>query len=1038
MKRMKMKKSLYIATWVLTLLLAILPQDLAAQGKKKAKKTRVITVESVVTDEHGVPVEGAVIFASEGAITRSTDASGRFSIRSKEDALILVEAEGYKDAVVNLRAGVPEKIVLNSEPYLSGERDMLDRLDGGKISARFNTSSITRVDVGKLEKYPDHNILNGLQGLAPGLIVRSASGSTGGNSSNIYVRGEHASGSTALVIVDGMERGIEDLLVEEIGSIEVIKDAAAKVLFGARATNGAIVITTKRGEANKRVIKTSVEYGVTPSRRNPEYLGASEYVNLFNEARENDGLEPYYSADYLAGLSASKGENDLLYPTINWKDYFTRSMGTFGKAVVDLNGGNSYAQYSLIAGFTGVSGTEKVGRVSSVNRFNVRGNLDIKITDFLSVIADVAGRIENYGYGAVATSTLYSHLTGARPNEYPLTIDMDQFSGIYINSSVSTVSGLTSDESGVPFFAGSDRYAQNIYADMAYGGNHNNHYVNTQTDLGLKFDFDEYVQGLKADAYITFDNYSIVNETLTKTWPTYKIDAYGNGFGGESYRLVQLRLDNRSDDIKASQTTQRTMSFRGDVKYGRTFGEHEFSTVAAVSYAKIEQSGANQDIISSNATLRFNYAFSGKYLAEVVLGAAGSNQFHRSHRYLFTPAFSLGWILSEEDFLKGNPSVDFLKLRVSGGRLGYNPGNNFLLYQTYYGNQMSFNAGPSNTTTYNHPVIVVAGNPDIGWTTSTELNAGVDGVFLGKRLSVEANVFTELRAGIITLPQYNHMEAIGEWLPYSNVNSVRNNGVELGLQWTDRALGGDFGYTLGLNFTATRNRYVTYAETVKEEARMYTGHPTSRILGLESEGLFGRDVALDGHALQTYGLYGNGNIAYKDQNGDGLIDSSDQITLGQTFPLTSWGFNVDLRWKNWGLYMNFTAETGASAIMNSTYFWNYGYRAWSVQALDRYHEVYNPGGAYPKLTTVNEENDYISSSFWLRKTDFLRFKDLELSYTIQNLSGEGIVKKCRVFARGTNLFVLTPLKYVDPEVPTAGISNNPYYSAVTAGVSVTF
>ena len=361
----------------------------------------------------------------------------------------------------------------------------------------------------------------------------------------------------------------------------------------------------------------------------------------------------------------------------------------------------------------------------------------------------------------------------------------------------------------------------------------------------------------------------------------------------------------------------------------------------------------------------------------------------------------------------------------------------YLRYHTWF-NISTFKTGQTNNVYNYYMVMGAAGNPGLAWTTANECNIGIEGVFLGRRLGLEANLFSERRSGENSQASSDYSAVIGAWLPFRNYYEVLNRGVEAGISWSDRSASGNFRYSVGLNFTATRNVYLKYPEVDMEDYRSRVGTPTSSIVGLVSEGIFGKDVSLNGHATQTFGSYGIGDLAYKDLNGDGVIDSTDQTVLGQTFPLTNWGLNAELGYKGFGLYVLLTAETGASFVANNAYFWNNRCYAYSVLARDRWHPQNNPDGTLPRLSTYADPNTYRTSSFWVQKQDWLRLKDVEFSYTLRDKTGTSLVKQSKFFVRGTNLLVLTPVKGVDPEVPSAGVSNYPYYATVTGGVSLTF
>lgn len=875
----------------------------------------------------------------------------------------------------------------------------------------------TGINIGNVARYPDLNLSNALQGQAAGLIVRANVGGLGYNGSTLYVRGLHAAGTSAIVVIDGIERDLDDIIIEEIGSIEILKDAPAKILYGPRATNGVILITTKRGHIGKRSIKATLEYGITPSTRTPEYLDAYSYANLYNEARRNDGLQDLYSPSQIEGYRNSSGENDMLSPDIDWYKKFTRNMGTYRKAVLELSGGSNNVKYSLVAGYTGGDGLENVGKRSVLSRLNLRGNLDIRINGFLTVAADVAARLEIKNWSGMNSASLYSAISTYRPNEYPLILD-------------AAAIGLEEQEDGTPYYGASTLHTNNLYVDMKYGGSKSERYVNSQTNFGLKFDFNKYVKGLTANAFITFDNYNYVLQGITRNYATFAVDQYSDENGERQLRVTQMTKINQSDDIQVSdETTTRRIGANGNIGYRGSAGRNSYAATIEFRYYKDEVEGANQNCITTNGTLRLNYDWDRRFFAEAILGLAGSNQFS-DNRYIFTYTGSLGYVVSR---------TPYIKVKASAGKLGYNPNGNYLLYRTAWVNSGSTYAlGNNNNTSAHITNLQRIGNPSIGWVTSTEANLGIEGRLLADRLSFAADGFYEQRNNIITSLSSKFSSIIGNYLPSFNYGSVANRGFEIEARWSDKAAGGDFRYTAGANFTYTRNKVLKTNEVDMEGYRKATGKPTSAIMGLISEGLFGKDIALEGHAKQMFGYYTEGDIAYKDLNNDSVVDDKDQTMIGQSFPTGTLGVNLDFRYKGFGLYILGTAEFGASVLLSNSYYWNTGSNSYSVYALDRYHPENNPEGTLPRLTTTSGSNSYRNSDFWIADGSWFRLKNVEFSYTIENRKEKGFCRQCRFFVRGTNLFVISGIRDLDPEAINAGVTNYPVCRTITGGISIGF
>ena len=485
------------------------------KSKRKSAKKPLVEVVSIVTDEKGSPLKNVSIICGEGAVVLYTDAKGRFQTKVENDATVMVEALGYEDKVYKLTGSniVPEKIVLKKEPLFLTEESLVNRADGGKTYKGNEVGATSVLENGQFGTFPDLTLTNMLQGKMLGLQVRSTVSGLGNNTPDLFIRGQHGmSENTAIVIIDGVERPAADLIPEEIERIELLKDATAKILYGARAANGVLWVTTRRGKANRRIYNATAEAGVVQMTRTPDFLNSYQYANLYNEARANDGLTPYYNQKQLEGYKNSKGANDLLYPNVDLYDQLLNKNANYRKVSFDMTGGTDRVRYALIAGYVGGSGFEDVTYTPQLHRLTLRGNLDFNVTDFLTISADVAGRMEMRKWGQLDCGQVFTALSTHRPNEYPLTMSPEE-------------TGLASSD-GIPLFGASLLRPMNAYAETMYGGYTDERYTRSQTNIGLKFDLDMLTKGLKAGAFLSFDNYDYLQLSLSKVYPTYAIKTY--------------------------------------------------------------------------------------------------------------------------------------------------------------------------------------------------------------------------------------------------------------------------------------------------------------------------------------------------------------------------------------------------------------------------------------------------------------------------------------------------------------------------------
>ncbi len=427
-----------------------------------------------------------------------------------------------------------------------------------------------------------------------------------------------------------------------------------------------------------------------------------------------------------------------------------------------------------------------------------------------------------------------------------------------------------------------------------------------------------------------------------------------------------------------------------------------------------------------------------RYAVEADMALMGSNRFKPGNKYFFSTAGGLAWILSNEDFLKDNEYVNFLKLKTSAGILGYDRSTEHLLYERAWSQDGSFRFGTTNNgATAYYSTFVRAGNPNLKWEKAAEWNIGVEGLFLNNRLYTEINYFREKHTDIIGSVDASYGDYTGNFTYQDNMGSVLNHGIEGMFTWSDRI--NDWSYSVGANFVWSKNKVLKWNQVKHGEEYRYTvGRSTDAMMGLVAEGLFGKDVAINGHAPQTFADYQEGDIAYKDLNGDKIIDGRDVKELGNSFPRTTLGIDFNVSYKGWGLYLQGYSELGVHTWATNAYYWNNGEGKYSKLALDRYHPANNPTGNYPRLTTTAGENNFRNSSFWLKNTSFFRMKNVELSYTFNQFSPSSVVKKMKVFARGANLFVLSSVKDLDPELLNAGVTNYPVTRTFTGGVSFVF
>ncbi|WP_372772781.1 SusC/RagA family TonB-linked outer membrane protein [Mangrovibacterium sp.] len=1020
---MKTKRFLKYLNVVLLALMLVFPYGSTMAQKNKAK---LIEVSSVVEDASGNAISGATVHANEGAVVVLSNAEGKFTTQAKQGTVILIEAEGFAPIYWDLsKEPVMAKILMDEIPVKMGANDMVNLPLEHQVSQRSLVGAVSKIEGRDLERYADPLLRNSLQGMAAGLNVIMNAGGMANNAASVYVRGLSRNDTNGpIFIVDGIERGFDDINPEEVETIEILKDATAKILYGSRAANGAILLTTRRGEAHKRVIDSKVEFGVGLTSRMPKFLNSAEYAVLYNEARANDGLTPRYTSEDIANYKNSTGENDLLYPNADYYDYFLRDYTTYNKATLNVSGGNKNAQYAFMAGYMGYGGLQKVGTDPRQDRFNIRINLDMDITNDISSFINMSAIMDSWKYSGLDHSSTFSALSSHRPNEYPFLIGEE-----YIEPT----------KDGVPAYGASYMYAANLLASMENQGNTNEQYINQQMTTGFNFDLGDFTEGLEASVSLSFDNYFFGSQVIAPKAATYiPVADYTtlteDGSPLVNFQLARAGVTDTQYNLN-SKSTLRTTAMNAKVGYEKEIGAGLLNASAGYFYYLKEVAGSSQNIENDNLFLRANYAIDNKYILEGTLAYMGSNRFMEGNRHFLSPAIGAAWILSEESFMSGDV-FDYLKAKASFGILGYDVATAHYLYENRWSGNGSQSFGEKNSGDSPGKVSLDSwGNPDLEWEKSREINVGIEGLAFNRQLSFEVNYFNEYRYDMIDQVDEQYASMFGPFKYYTNYEEVANNGIELDIDYRNAV--GDFSYRVGANLTYSKNNYKVKDEVAYSADRTTEGRPTSVMMGYEALGLFGKDVEITGAPTQMFGPYGEGDIAYKDQNGDGMIDDLDKVELGLNTPTTFLGLDVELKYKNWGLYALGTASLGSMETLSNTYYRNNGESKYSVLANDAYHISRNPNGTQPGLTTTTGANNTVSSDFWMQRGDFFRLKNVELSYTLEFAPGS-TVKKTKFYVRGNNLLVLSDIKDLDPEAPNAGVSNYPVIRMLTGGVSISF
>ena len=796
-----------------------------------------------------------------------------------------------------------------------------------------------------------------------------------------------------------------------------MKDATSKILYGPKAVNGVLLVKTKRGIKYKRDRQFNIEFGAQTPVRMPEYLNSADYATMYNQARINDGLSPYYTQTDIDGYRM--GTNPVLYPDVDFHKLCLNDHMSYRKAIAQFRGGNESAQYYVNATYAGYGGYEAVGKNNTSNKFNLRVNLDYKVNDWLKAFVDIAGQMEFYTTNYMSADKLFSRLSSHRPNAYPIKFSDPGNPGTEIYGAMENANLSSSRE--------------NIYAEMALGGSKENTVRKGQTNIGFDLSLDRYVKGLSAKAYVTFDVYNYLVVGKNENFSSYRPIFNENSLIGKELLTVEKKV---SDKSRIADQMYRNYGYFGQLSYDRTFqAKHQLKSDLVIFQSRRENLGSSQDDVNRTFALRTNYVYNKKWIAELDMAVMGSSRFTKGNRYGYFPTVGVAWIASEEKFLKDKEWLDFLKIKASTGLLGTDNYFDFFLFESRWNTSQSTHFGPKLEEDVNTSTLVHVGNPDLTWEKSFEINIGAEASFLNC-LTADFNYFNNYRYDILT-PTTSFSSINGGELMYRNYGSVRNQGVELALEYSGNI--GKLHYSIGGNTIWSK---AVYEKTDDMEGlssnRKKEGKPVDTRFGLIAEGLFKSGDEIAAHPVQDFGPVQIGDVKYANINNDHHINENDMLPIGNEYPRFQFGLNINLAYKGFELSLSGSGMAQYDIYLNNSYYWMREDQKYST-FVKNYFNPSTGEGKFPRLTTQQNQNNYRSSSLWMRSGNFFKLRDAMLSYSLpQNITNKMTLKQVKLFVRGSNLFTVSSIKDLDPEYIDAGVTGYPFFRSFTGGINVVF
>ena len=1077
------KRNICLVAVSCTLLAGIPLQGVAQTGrtaKVQATQSNKITVSGTVLDKTtNDPLIGVSVVvkgvANAGTIT---DMDGKFTLKLPyAEAPLVFSYLGYQPQEIVPGAKKELTVLLQEDTKALQEVVVVGYTKQRKETMIGSVATITTKD---LTQSPTANINNALAGRLPGLIVNQyAGGEPGVDQSELFIRGKATYGNqSAIVIVDGIERDMSYLAPDEIETFTILKDASATAAYGIRGANGVIVITTKRGKAaEKATVNLKASIGINQPIGFPEYLGSADYATLYNEARLNDAKMTgadisslnLFSQQAIDNFRRAKGDNSdgLGY---DWDYYdFAFKPGLQEDVSLSIRGGTDKVRYYVLANYFSQGGNYKYANAGEYDsqtkftRYNFRSNIDININRYLSTRLDLGARITDRNAPGTTAGRLMT-ICATQPPYLPILVEE--------NAHPQNEEYIQQNSRGMLY--GDNIYRYNLLGELSRTGylNEKNTYLNGSFAMNLDMEF--LTKGLKAEVMFSYD-------ASEGRWINRKLDTYKDGYreypkyatfmpieGSDVYMAGghytgayktgnKYDIDQTIGNGFSHNASDGRTYIQARLDYNRLFSNrHE---VTAMLLANRGNRTVNNELAyhSQGITGRFAYYYNQKYLMEFNFGYNGSENFAPGKRYGFFPAGSIGWVVSEEEFMKKASWIDFLKVRASYGLVGSDNVSSRFPYLAFYGGGSGYDFGNNFGTNVGGTSEGNLANANLTWEKARKLNVGIDFTTLNQRLALTIDAFYEYRFDIITDMNSDgimgYPDIVGKDAALQNLGEVSNRGVDIELSWNDK-IGKDFRYYIRPNLTFSRNRLEYKAEVARKNSwRKETG----KRLYENFVYVFDHFVAdqeeadrLNKIGYQPWGQLIPGDVVYKDLDRNGVIDDEDRTAMGNPrSPELMFGIPFGFQYKNFDFSVLLQGATKSSILLNGAAVFDFPQfeqdKIGRVKKmhLDRWTPETAATAKYPALHYgTHDNNKNGNSSLFLYDASYLRLKNVEIGYNVSpKLLRKFHVQQARIYVQGLNLLTFDKLGDVDidPETKSGdGASWYPIQKVFNFGIDITF
>ena len=1017
-------------------------------GVGLANAETMLVKGTVTSAADGEPLIGVTVMVKNSGSGTSTDIDGNYSIQAERGATLVFSYVGMQQREIKVDSPRIDVALLDDSSVL----DDLVVIGYGVQKKKLLTGATSQIEGADIAKMNTNSPLQAMQGQLAGVNISSNSGQPGSDM-KVRIRGLGTIGNAGpLYLIDGVGGDISTLNPADIESIDVLKDAASAAIYGAQAANGVVLVTTKKGREGRTKVTFDGYYGIQNVAHKVKMLNAREYMTIMDEQQIADNSDPYNWEGMSSIWRTDASGNRLGVYDTDWTGQMFKDNAATQSYTIGLTGGNATSTYAMSIGYLNQEGIGGGSKVSDYSRYNFRINSDHKLFNGIITLGEqvsfvykknhgigVGNQYNNSLRGAFGVSPLIP-VYGADGEYYDTTNnDWDNAAG---NPYGSMMLNNQSDNKSTTF-------SGNIYAQVEPIKN-----LKFRTVFGAVASSSEY-RGYSPIYQLSIYDYrqhTSVSQSMGRglgmTWTNtisydfnIKDHAFNAMVGMEAYR-------NSGTSVSAGQR---------DLKEG--FDTWPYAWVnngtAATSADGLSAGGSPWDVSRSVSYFgRLGWNWREKYMINVTVRGDGSSKFARGHRFGTFPSVSAGWNLSSEEFMEASRTwLDFLKIRGSWGRVGNQNISNYAylapvkvtnthyFFGEYFGENGTYNDYSTvlgaNWGAYPNRL----GNADLTWETSEQLDFGFDAALLSSRLHVNFDWYRKMtKDWLVEAPI---LATAGAGAPYINGGNVVNSGVEIALNWND-VIGKDFAYSIGANFTYNKNKVGSIPtedgiihgltnmlyDNSTEFYRAENGHAIGYWWGFETAGLFQNQREIDEWVAAGNGVLQSnvrpGDVRFVDQNHDGVINDDDKVDLGNGVPKFTYGFNINLNWKNFDLGLVATGVAGNKLVQS--------YRNYANQKANYTTEIlgrWTGEGTSDRIPRVT--NGMINCAFsdlFLHDGDFLRISNLTFGYDFAPIMKQKWCSQARLYVQVQNLATFTKYNGMDPEI---GYGTSEWVSGVDVG-----